>query len=596
MNRHPLWLVTGMIVLSMAAVPTSLHGLDGDAACAHLLATPASLPPGTYAGACQPWVQVNDDAFGLDDPSGQTPPYQAEDGFEVTVFQDQLYVGMEADNLYGARVWRTKAGVTLARSQGDWEQVVDDAFGDVNNNDHIDSLEGFNDCFYASTAMRNENRDGTEVWRSSSGDVGTWSQVNADGFGITDARYNENFKDMTVFTVDGTPWLCGGTMNWNVGAQVWCTTDGTTLRQAFEPSLRPRAQGVAWVQKNQDGFGEAKNIKVWSTGIFNSRLYVGVDRYDTGSGQYEAGGVWRTDGTADGTRWQWTKVFDATANNRVDIIGPYNGYLYIGFDGGNGTEVWRSSDGTTWAQVNSDGFGDANNGRVIVDAGTVYNGVLYLATLNEATGAEVWRTTDGITWTQVNADGFGDGDTFAAELIPFNGYLYAWATNYQVGQKVMRTKCPICQSEAITGPGTYTFDGVGTVITFSQENLDSVEVCVFLEAFPGEPMSDKPVKRHYEINPSPADGTFAADLTLSYTDDEFAASNIGAEETVYLLRWTGSRWAACPEERRSRDTAANTVTCARSISVLGQVSLRAKRSNLPFCIWGLLRRKKHSSQ
>ena len=75
-------------------------------------------------------------------------------------------------------------------------------------------------------------------------------------------------------------------------------------------------------------------------------------------------------------------------------------------------------------------------------------------------------------------------------------------------------------------------------------------------------MSDKPVKRHYEINPWPADGTFAADLTLSYTDDEFAASNIGAEETVYLLRWTGSRWAACPEERRSRDTAANTVTCA----------------------------------
>ena len=288
-------------MLSMAAVPTSLHGLDGDAACAHLLATPASLPPGTYAGACQPWVQVNDDAFGLDDPSGQTPPYQAEDGFEVTVFKDQLYVGMEADNLYGARVWRTKAGVTLAHNQGDWEQVVDDAFGDVNNNDHIDSLEGFSGCFYASTAMRNENRDGTGVWRSSTGDAGSWSQVNTDG------------------------------------------------------------------------------------------------------------------------------------------------------------------------------FGDANNGKVIVDAGTVYNGALYLATLNRVTGAEVWRTTDGITWTQVNADGFGDGDTFAAELIPFNGYLYAWATNYQTGQKVMRTKCPICQSETITGPGTYTFDGVGTEITFSQENLDSVE-------------------------------------------------------------------------------------------------------------------------
>jgi len=58
------------------------------------------------------------------------------------------------------------------------------------------------------------------------------------------------------------------------------------------------------------------------------------------------------------------------------------------------------------------------------------------------------------------------------------------------------------------------------------------------------------------------DPALTADLTLSYTDDEFAASTIGVEETSYLLRWTGSRWVACPQEKRSRDTAANTATCA----------------------------------
>jgi len=534
------------LLLVPAALSGAHQGAPGQDLAAH-----ASLPPGTYAGTCQPWVQVNDDAFGLDDPSGQTPPYQAEDTFEVAVFDGQLYLGMEADDLYGARVWRTKAGVTVARNQSDWEQVVDDAFGDVSNNDHMDSLEPFEGYLYASTAQKSANRDGTEVWRSSTGNLGSWVQVNDDGFGITNARYNENFKDMAVFTVDGTSWLCGGTVNTLVGAQVWCT-DG---------SLKDGGPKLSWVQKNQDGFGDARYVKVWSTGLMSGYLYAGTECY---SGGACPGTVWRTDGTADDTRWQWTKVFTATANNRVDIIGPYDGYLYIGFDGGNGTEVWRSSTGDagTWSQVNSDGFGDPNNGRVIVDAATVYNGALYLATLNEATGAEVWRTADGTTWTQVNTDGFGDANTIAAELISFNGYLYAWATNYTTGQKVLRTRCPICQSQNINGPGSYSFSGVGATINFTAESLDSVEVCVYPNAFPTGQMSGKPVKRHYQITPSPGDGTFTADLTLSYTDDEFAASNISDENTTYLTRWTGSVWSDCPTGSRSRDTVANTATCS----------------------------------
>jgi len=208
--------------------------------------TVTSLPAGTYAGTAKPWVQVNDGAFGLGDPSGQNPPYSSEDGFEVTVFNDQLYIGMEGDNQYGARVWRTKAGVAIARSQADWEQVVDDAFGDVNNNDHIDSLQPFGGYIYASTAQ-SHTADGTEVWRSSSGDLGAWVQANTDGFG---GFLNKNFKDMAEFTVGGTTWLCGGTMNWTTYAQVWCTTDGTT-----------------WEQKNQNGFGGYGFGKVWSSGV-----------------------------------------------------------------------------------------------------------------------------------------------------------------------------------------------------------------------------------------------------------------------------------------------------------------------------------------
>jgi hypothetical protein len=545
-----------LAVLCLSVAGTHASPRDGGVAPADLT-TIESLPPGTYAGPAKPWVQVNDDAFGLDDPSNQTPPYQSEDGFEVTVFNGQLYVGMEADNLYGARVWRSKAGVTIARSQDDWEQVVDNAFGDVNNNDHIDSLEGFQGYLYASTAQ-GHTADGTEVWRSASGDAGTWNQVNTDGFGDF---LNENFKDMVSFTAGGTTWLCGGTMNWTRYAQVWCTTGEMALQQA---------QGVAWVQKNQNGFGEFGHGKVWSTGVMAGYLYVGTECNNWGACP---GAVWRTDGTADPSdpgRWQWEKVFEATANNRMDIVGPFDGYMYVGFDGGNGTEVWRSDTGDvgTWVQVNSDGFGDPNNGRVIVDAATVYNsdllfnGVLYIATLNQVTGAQVWRTADGTTWTRANTDGFGDANTFAAELISFNGYLYAWATNYQTGQKVLRTRVPICQRRDINGPGRYVFDGVGATIDFRAEELDSVEVCVYPGAFPEALMSDEPAKRHYEINPAPADGSFTADVTLSYTDAELAASGIVNENTTYLVRWTGNEWVGCPLDSQSRDTVGNTVTCA----------------------------------
>jgi len=267
--------------LGLAAILLTLWGIAAQAQegatpySTQVLGGPATLPPGTYAGPCKPWVQVNDPAFGLGDPSGQSPPYAGEEGFEVAVFAGCLYLGMEADNLYGARVWRTRPGVRVAAGQGDWQQVVHDAFGDVANNDHIDSLEVLGGALYASTAQRDANRDGTEVWRSDDGI--TWTQVNTDGFGMA---ANENLKDLARFSVSGSTCLCGGTLNAQAGAQVWCTT-GTL--QGAGPQL-------LWTQVNADGFGTTDTIKVWSTGVFSDRFYVGMER------QAGPGTVWRSDG------------------------------------------------------------------------------------------------------------------------------------------------------------------------------------------------------------------------------------------------------------------------------------------------------------
>jgi len=402
---------------------------------------------------------------------------------------------------------------------------------------------------------------GTRIFRSASGDPfstspGAWSDAIAScGAGFGDVN-NTNFKDMQVF--DG--WLCGGTQNWDTGAQVWCTDDG-----------------AAWTQKNFGGFGSGAdddaNVEVWSGYVCSGALYFGVQNTgpNRGSSADDVAKLFRaTDLSGAPT---WTEVYSGIlGSRRVDILGDLSGYLYISVRSSGGIVILRSPSGDagSWTQVSTAGMdSNAQNSGAVVDSAAVYNGVLYVGVANVKTGFEVWRTTGAlqgggplVDWAQVDGSGLGDPNNYYTELIPFNGYLFAWTSNYVTGQQVLRSKCPICQSETITGPGTYTFDGVGAVITFTQESLTSVEVCVYPDAFPTGQMRDKPVKRHYEINPWPAGGTFTADLTLSYTDGEFAASNIGDEETTYLLRWTGSQWAACPGEKRSRGTAANTVACA----------------------------------
>ncbi|HZD58423.1 MAG TPA: hypothetical protein VE136_16945, partial [Anaerolineales bacterium] len=93
---------------------------------------------------CTEWTQVNSSAFGLG--AGPDGEYSNEEGFEIINFKDQLYVGMEADNSLGARLWRTKLGVEMPNSQADWEEVAADQEGypfgvpDSVQNDHIDSL------------------------------------------------------------------------------------------------------------------------------------------------------------------------------------------------------------------------------------------------------------------------------------------------------------------------------------------------------------------------------------------------------------------------------------------------------------------------
>ncbi len=395
--------------------------------------------PSNTLPACQPFVQVNDSAFGLG--GGADGTFSSEEGYEVVVFNGQLYLGMEADNSMGARIWRTKAGVTVPSSQADWEEVAADPQGypfgvtNITQNDHIDSLAVFNGYLYASTANGGSSTYGTRVFRSATGNPNSWEDALINiGAGFGSAQ-NTNFKDMQVFN----GWLCGGTQNWLRGAQVWCTQDG-----------------LNWQQKNISGFGKTqyddKTVEIWSGYVYNGALYFGVQ--NLGATRYsntdDLGKLYRTYDLSGTPQWEEVFISLPAYLNRVDILGELNGYLYIASRGSNGgIIIYRSPSGDagSWQQVSPEGInGSTANNAVIVDGAIAYGGGLYVAVSNTS-GFQLWRTSGTVQgngmvdWEQVGSSGLTDTKNVHSQLAVFNDHLFAWTSNYVRGQQVLRSNC-----------------------------------------------------------------------------------------------------------------------------------------------------------
>ena len=206
------------------------------------------------------------------------------------------------------------------------------------------------------------------------------------------------------------------------------------------------AAGVpGWRQVNINGFGERGSTGSGPIAAFAGSLY-------HGSGPQ----LWRMD-----TGGAWTLVRDdgfSDKNNWFDHLFEFQGKLYAGLGHwvcddpdcntghSNGGEVWRSSDGTTWNQVVSGGFGDTANAEVQVF--TAFADQLYAGTWSGTStqGLEIWRSATGDqgTWSQVVSNGFNDaGNQTVLAFAVHNGYLYAGT----------RTRPPAASSGARqTGP------------------------------------------------------------------------------------------------------------------------------------------------
>ena len=147
--------------------------------------------------------------------------------------------------------------------------------------------------------------------------------------------------------------------------------------------------------------------------------------------------MWRT---SDGTTWsQVNSDGFGDPGNGGPWLESFQGYLYalVG-NGDTGVQVWRCDTCNApgdWEQVANNGFGDGNNtgGHFILNSGNH----LYACPGNDVTGGEIWQTTDGTTWSQAGVDGLGDSNNWwIGSGAVFNNRLYLGTGNWANGGEV----------------------------------------------------------------------------------------------------------------------------------------------------------------
>ena len=277
-------------------------------------------------------------------------------------YNGRLYAGTRSDENYGAQVWRSSTG-----APGTWSQVVGGGFGGFGDpmNAEILSFAGFDGRVYASTASYTDT-NGAEVWGSPSGDFSTWTQSGVHGFdGNSDNRAITSLQVHNLY-------LYASTTNEATGTEVWRSADG-----------------IVWSHVNLGGFGDVYNISANLASV-DGTLYAGTYNYD---GSDNPGGELWSCQVCDGTDWALVdKGFGDPENRNVEHVRLYNGMLYAFVaNHETGLQIWTKTGESGWMQVNPDGFGDYQNRSTYYNnAVTDHFGNLYVGVQNFSHGGEIW--------------------------------------------------------------------------------------------------------------------------------------------------------------------------------------------------------------
>jgi hypothetical protein len=292
------------------------------------------------------WLQVIDAGFGSEAANPAV--------IDLHVFNGGLYAGTGWNTEASGQIWRSFDGIN-------WNPVTTDGFGDVNNI-AVTNFIAFKGMLYAGTGSVNGS---AQIWRSRTGNSGTWKQVAPDGAGragnVTGFEVYKGAIYAAIEPADGF----GGPI------QVWRSVDGSH-----------------WVTVTADGFGDERNESTGGFAQFGGYLYLGTRNEATGAQ------LWRT---RDGTQWEMVvgDGFGDLNNIKIESLFVYDNLLHAAtFNPPMGLQLWRSADGTNWEQVTANGFGDSFNVSTLWNSATVkYQGQILIGTWNDVEGGELWNFT-----------------------------------------------------------------------------------------------------------------------------------------------------------------------------------------------------------
>lgn len=285
----------------------------------------------------------------------------------LLAFNDQLYAGVRND-VSGASIYRTSNGTT-------WSPVVTAGFTSTLNA-AVYTMESFNGQIYAGTGVWDEAY-GAEIWRSPSGDAGTWEQVVSNGYDSPDnyIMRNSAVHNGAIFFVSQ-----------NINKPDYASSSGSLIIRSTT------GDPGSWTKAALNGFDDTNNFVISGLASYGDYLYA-----STSSWYWEGIQVWRCQ-SCDGQE-SWEKVVEDGFGNENNF--GYSGliefdnflYLIIG-NRETGIEVWRSQTGDNedWTQVMTGGFGDIKNISPYFKNLAVFDNALFIGTENSASGPKIWQT------------------------------------------------------------------------------------------------------------------------------------------------------------------------------------------------------------
>ena len=229
---------------------------------------------------------------------------------------------------------------------------------------------------------------------------GTFSQINADGFGNVN-----NFGNDGATTINGKLYIS--------------THNGTDGTQIFEYN-----GGGTWSQINTSGFGDSQNNNSYLAN-YNGNLIAST--WNTNGAEvykYNNDGSWQKI-SSDGLGYNYDTIRMATLNNNLYAVGS----------SASGARVFRYDGDMNWTPISSQGLGDTNNTQGFL---TVFNNTLYASTGGTAVGAiaKIYQYDGKQSWSIVNSDGMGDANNQYCMLSATGNDLYVTTYNTVDGCKV----------------------------------------------------------------------------------------------------------------------------------------------------------------